>query len=245
MRQRFPSVSALEFRWRREIPSVNQKLTFEERIGCITRHDDFSPRSHRTVSLQVVPFLRDCTCRGYRSDRRAGQTERKTSEFIVIWFKFISNRDFNREKPLEFKCSIDLCIPRISEFDSWTQRKHTHQNNSDRAKSHYVIMWLTIKKSMSTKGGGVLTHSTVTALLEATDSWAYNIDCGKTNAVVFLDLKKAFDTVDHEILLSKLSHHGICWNASKWFKLYLENRTQMCSINWSLSNNHPLTCGVP
>ena len=40
-------------------------------------------------------------------------------------------------------------------------------------------------------------HSTVTALLEATDSWAYNIDTGNVNAVVFLDLKKAFDTVDH------------------------------------------------
>ena len=89
------------------------------------------------------------------------------------------------------------------------------------------------------------THSTVTALLEATDTWAYDIDCGKTNAVVFLDLKKAFDTVHHEILLSKLSHHGICGNASKWFKLYLENRTQMCSINGSLFNNHPLACGVP
>ena len=38
-------------------------------------------------------------------------------------------------------------------------------------------------------------HSTVTALLEATDSWAFNIDSGNVNAVVFLDLKKAFDTV--------------------------------------------------
>ena len=46
-------------------------------------------------------------------------------------------------------------------------------------------------------------HSTVTALLGATDTWAYNIDRGKINAVVFLDLKKAFVTVNHEILLSK------------------------------------------
>ena len=42
-------------------------------------------------------------------------------------------------------------------------------------------------------------HSTVTALLEATDSWAFNIDRGYVNVVVFLDLKKAFNTVDHEI----------------------------------------------
>ena len=48
-------------------------------------------------------------------------------------------------------------------------------------------------------------HSTVTALLEATDTWAYNIDRCKINAVVFQDSKKAFDTVDNEILVSKLN----------------------------------------
>ena len=81
---RFLSVSALVFRCCREIPLVNQKLTFEERISCITRHDDFPPRSNRAVLLQVAPSPIDCKGRGYGHGRRAGQTERKTSEFIVI-----------------------------------------------------------------------------------------------------------------------------------------------------------------
>ena len=59
-------------------------------------------------------------------------------------------------------------------------------------------------------------HSTVTALLEATDNWAFNIDRGNVNAVVFLDLKKAFDTVDHDILLSKMNLYGIQRTALDW-----------------------------
>ena len=43
-------------------------------------HEDFSPRSHQVVSLQVAPFLGDCKGRGYRRDRRARPTEQKKSE---------------------------------------------------------------------------------------------------------------------------------------------------------------------
>ena len=92
-------------------------------------------------------------------------------------------------------------------------------------------------------------HSTViTALLETTDSWAYDIDHGNVNAVVFLDLEKAFDTVDHHILLSKLHLYGINGNAHRWlssYLVYIDNRTQKCFVNRSLSNTCTLKCGVP
>ena len=88
-------------------------------------------------------------------------------------------------------------------------------------------------------------HSTTTTLLEATNEWAYNIDRGNVNAVVFLDLKKAFDTVDHGILLSKLHAYGMQGVASDWLKSYLSNRMQKCSVNGFLSHNQTLHCGVP
>ena len=69
-------------------------------------------------------------------------------------------------------------------------------------------------------------HSTVTAMLEATNSWSVNIDNGLVNGVVFIDLKKAFDTIDHQIILQKLGNYGIDHSSLKWFKSYLTCRTQ-------------------
>ena len=87
---------------------------------------------------------------------------------------------------------------------------------------------------------------TVTALLETTtDNWAFNIDRGNVNVVVFLDLKKAFDTVDHDILLSKTNLYGIQGIALDWSRSYLTNRTQRSLVNGSLPRICSLKCGVP
>ena len=88
-------------------------------------------------------------------------------------------------------------------------------------------------------------HFTVTALIEATDSWSLNINRGFVNAVVFLDLKKAFDMVNNAILLSKPQAYGIHDSAHKWFFSYLRNRIQTCLVNIATSHETYLPCGVP
>ena len=61
-------------------------------------------------------------------------------------------------------------------------------------------------------------HSLLTALIEATDKWSINIDNKLLNGVIFIDLKKAFDTIDHTILIRKLQMYGVDQNGIKSFQ---------------------------
>ena len=65
------------------------------------------------------------------------------------------------------------------------------------------------------------------------------------NLVVLIDLKKAFDTVDFQILLRKLELYGIKGQALSLLKSYLTNRNQKCQIQNSFSSERLITCGVP
>ena len=89
-------------------------------------------------------------------------------------------------------------------------------------------------------------HCMVTALIQMCDEWLENMDNGKMNGVVFLDIKKAFDSINHGILLNKMKKcFGISSIELKWFESYLFNREQQCSINEQLSSKKTITCGVP
>ena len=142
---------------------------------------------------------------------------------VIPLFKQGKRKDLNNYRPI----SIIPIVAKVFERIIYDQ----------------VNFFLTDNKLLSTSQSGFRSlHSTVTALLEATNDWAYNIDHGNVNAVVFLDLKKAFDTVDHAILLSKLNAYGI---GSEWFKSYLSDRNQKCFVNGFLSPNRSLSCGIP
>ena len=63
--------------------------------------------------------------------------------------------------------------------------------------------------------------------------------------MIFIDLKKGFDTVDHQILLDKIQFYGVTGHAHKWFTSYLEYRKQYCRVNGTTSSIENIDIGVP
>ena len=88
-------------------------------------------------------------------------------------------------------------------------------------------------------------YSTTMALIEVINNIKSAIDNNKFVCGIFLDLTKAFDTVDHQILLDKLDHYGVRGQTNDLFKSYLSNRKQFVKIGNSKSSHLPISCGVP
>ena len=88
-------------------------------------------------------------------------------------------------------------------------------------------------------------HSTETCLINMINSWTSSMNSGEMIGVAFIDLRKAFDTVSHDILLSKLDNLGVSSTALRWFESYLTGRTQRVYFKDALSSSRPVSSGVP
>ena len=88
-------------------------------------------------------------------------------------------------------------------------------------------------------------HSTSHALIHLLNKISSAIDQHETTVGIFLDLSKAFDTINHDILLTKLEHYGIRDVALQWIKSYFSYRYQFVQFNQTCSPMQTIKCGVP
>ena len=123
-------------------------------------------------------------------------TEWKSTKVIPL-FKQGEHSDLNNYRPISIIPVMAKVFERIvyNQFYEYLTENYLISCNQSGFRSH---------------------HSTATASLEATDNWAFNIDKGNVIAVIFFYLKKAFDIVDHSILLSKLKAYDVGSNSANW-----------------------------
>ena len=136
---------------------------------------------------------------------------------------------------------------------------HKHANNNrpilllpmlskvcEKVVLNQVVSYLDINKRLSTEqSGNKKYHSTETSLIETTDTFLHAINKKEVTAVVLLDMSKAFDSLDHKILMLKLQDVGMSPGALNWFSSYLSNRQQVVRINSALSGKLTVHSGVP
>ena len=88
-------------------------------------------------------------------------------------------------------------------------------------------------------------HSCKTALIKLIDKWMECIDKGDIVGTLFLDFRKAFDLVDHKILMDKLSLYHFSPSALRWFDSYLDGRHQAILSETGLTEFANIRYGVP
>ena len=116
----------------------------------------------------------------------------------------------------------------------------------ERAVHRMVYTYLQNNRLLSTFQSGFRPlHSTTTCLTDVTNTVLHNIDKGELTGMVFLDLTKAFDTLDHTLMLDKLSTLGFNQSSVQWFNAYLTDRTQSITADGAVSDPQPILFGIP
>ena len=87
-------------------------------------------------------------------------------------------------------------------------------------------------------------HGTQHALLKMIETWKTKLNIGYKIGVIYMDLSKVFDSLNHELVIAKLRCYGIEQNAVEFFKSYLPNCYQCCNINNTLGDWRKIIAGV-
>ena len=145
---------------------------------------------------------------------------------VIPLFKSGDRELFNNYRPVSILCSLSKIFEKIM-YVRLLNYLNTHQ-----------ILF-------SYQFGFRKFYSTYMAFMVLMDKLIKSLDEGKIVVGIFLDFSKAFDTVDHSILLAKLYHYGIRGTSLSWFQSYLSNRKQFVTYDGVSSSVKTIRCGVP
>lgn len=205
--------------------SVNQVCKLLASLNTSKAHgvDGIVARSLKTAAKELALPL--ATIFNYSLITGAIPEEWKRAQVTPI-FKDGSRQDTSNYRPISV---IPLCMKVFEKVVHAQLYEHISHNNL-------------LNQFQSGFRSG---YSTTTALRDVSDYLYDQRRLGNMSGAIYLDLKKAFDTVDPDILLQKLFAIGIQEMEFQWFKSYFTDRSQRVSVNGASSDTLPIECGVP
>ena len=202
-----------------DIEKIIRNLRPKSSTGCDNISTKLLKEIENVVSRPLSIIINQSLCTGIFPDKL------KIAKVIPL-YKKDDNKLFGNYRPISLLSSISKIFERVA----FNQLYDYFSSNGLLYESQYGFRKL---------------HSTELAALEFTDKISQEMDAKKIPFSIFLDLSKAFDTLDHNVLLSKLNYYGIKDTALDWFKSYLTNRTQYVDCNGISSSIREIETGVP
>ena len=213
--------------------------------------DMFSPITHETL-YSVLKELSNKHC---DLDILPANVFKTCSEFLASYILHIINSSLTTGVfPESFKNALVRPVLKNSNLDKETLSSYRPISNLslfskllEKCVLKQLISHLdTYDLLGNCQSGYRKHHSCESALIKVTNDILNNLDCNKSTYVIMLDLRAAFDTVDHDLLIERLEKQfRITGTALKWFKSYLSNRCFNVKIRVSMSNGVIIFYGVP
>lgn len=207
------------------------KITKEQITEIINNIPDNKATGHDGISVRVIKeiiptFISPlCKLLNLSIESNTFPDNWKTAQVIPL-YKNGARNDTNNYRPISI-------LPALSKV----LEKHVARSLFDYLRTNNLIY----KLQSAFRPG----HSTETALIKLTDEILFNMDRDEVTGLVFIDFKKAFDIIDHELLLKKLSAYGASISTVNWMKSYLSERKQFTKLGNTISDRLPIKNGVP
>jgi len=200
-----------------------RKMLINLDISKSTGLDDLGPRFLKIAANIIYPVIHHII--NLTISQSTFPDVWKTAKVTPL-FKAGSKSDVNNYRPISI-------LPTLSKI----VEKHVHDSLMQYL-NHYKLL-------VKTQSGFRQNHSCETALVHLIDKWLKAINDGFIIGVVMVDFRKAFDLVDHSILLKKLELYKCSHTTINWFKSYLGDRKQRVSLNGFMSSEKNIEYGVP